>query len=57
MAAARNKLNQLHATGSLILAAYIGLVFNSWLAFGTASAALLVLNVFGGNIRLVGSRR
>jgi acyl dehydratase len=57
MAAARNKLNQLYATGSLILAAYIGLVFNSWLAFGAASASLLVLNVFGGNIRLVGSRR
>jgi hypothetical protein len=57
MTAARNRLNQLHATGALILAAYIGLIFNSWLAFGAATASLLVLNVFGGNIRLAASRR
>ena len=54
---ARGKLNQAYMTGSLILAAFIGLVFNSWTAFGVAFAAVVVLNVIGGNIRLGGSRR
>ena len=54
---ARSKLNQFYATGSLILAAFIGLCFNSWWAFGATAAVLLVLNVLGGDIRLTDSRR
>jgi hypothetical protein len=54
---ARNDLNQMYATGSLILAAYLGLVFNSWLVFGMGAAALLGLNLFGGRIRLAAVRR
>jgi DNA-directed RNA polymerase specialized sigma24 family protein len=44
------------ATGSLLLAAFIGLGYNSWWAFGVAGAILLALNVFGGHIRLAGYR-
>ena len=57
MGAARNKLNELYATGSLILAALIGLAFNSWWVFGAAAAILLGLNVRGGQIRVAGYRR
>ena len=57
MGAARNKLNELYATGSLILAALIGLAFNSWWVFGAAAAILLGLNVMGGQIRVAGYRR
>ena len=53
----RSTLNQMYATGSLILAAFIGLVYNSWLAFGSAAAILLALNIVGGHIRLAGFRR
>jgi len=52
----RSKLNQMYATGSLLLAAFIGLGYNSWWAFGVAGAILLALNVFGGHIRLAGYR-
>ena len=53
---ARRKLNEMYATGSLLLAAFIGLGCESWWAFVTASAILLALNVMGGQIRLAGSR-
>ena len=53
----RSKLNQFYATGSLILAAFIGLAFNSWGGFGAAAMCLLGLNLMGGQIRLAGSRR
>ena len=51
---ARDKLNQAYAYGSLILATFIGLVFNSWVAFGIAAGVLLGLNLMGGDIRLGG---
>lgn len=54
---ARNKLNQAYMTGSLVLAAYLGLVFNSWTAFGVAFVCAACLNIIGGNIRLRGLRR
>ncbi|HEY3789457.1 MAG TPA: hypothetical protein VGL71_11410 [Urbifossiella sp.] len=54
---ARNDLNQMYATGSLILAAYLGLVFNSWMVFGIGAATLFGLNLFGGRIRLAAVRR
>ena len=50
--AARQKLNQLHATGAVVLAAFVGVGFQSWWAFGLGLAALLGLNVWGGSIRL-----
>ena len=49
---ARGKLNQSYATGALLIAAFLGLVFSSWWTFGVAAAILLALNVLGGNIRI-----
>ncbi len=49
---ARRKLNQLYATGAALAAGWFGLGFQSWWAFGVALAALVGLNVWGGNIRL-----
>ena len=43
---ARLQLNQAHATGSLILAAFIGLAFNSWAVFGVGVGSLLGLIPF-----------
>ena len=57
MGAARNKLNQIYATGSLILASLIGGSFNSWWAFVAAAAILLGLNVMAGHIRVARYRR
>ena len=54
---ARNKLNQAYAYGSLVLATFIGLVFDSWIAFGIAAGVLLGLNLMGGDIRLSGGGR
>ena len=54
---ARHQLNQAYSTGSLILAAFLGLVFNSWVVFGVGAGCLVVLNMMGGSIRLAGSRR
>ena len=53
----RNKLNQAYATGTLILAIFIGLAFNSWWVFGAAALCLFALNLFGRQIRIGGSRR
>ena len=53
----RHRLNQFYATGALILAAFIGLAFNSWGGFGAAAMCLIALNLFGGQIRLAGSRQ
>lgn len=41
---ARQKLNQLYATGAIVLAAMIGVGLNSWWAFGAGPAVLLGLN-------------
>ena len=54
---ARKRLNQAYATASLFLAAWIGLAFNSWAAFGIGAGSLLGLNFVGGNIRFTGFRR
>jgi hypothetical protein len=55
---ARSQLNQAYATGSLICAAFLGLAFNSWTAFGVGAGSLLGLNLMGGHIRLLsGGRR
>ena len=54
---ARNQLNKAYAMGSLLLAAFVGLVFNSWAAFGVVAMISLGLNLMGGDIRLGGGRR
>jgi hypothetical protein len=54
---ALGKLNQAYATGAVLLAALVGLAFQSWWAFAVGVVALVGLNVVGGNIRLVPARR
>jgi len=49
---ARRKLNQLYATGAVVLAGFLGLVFQSWWAFAAFLLGLIGLNVWGGSIRL-----
>ncbi|QDU19423.1 hypothetical protein [Urbifossiella limnaea] len=49
---ARQKLNQLHATGAAVVAGMLGLAFQSWWAFVAFLLGLLGLGVWGGSIRL-----
>ena len=55
----RHRLNEAYATGAVILAAFLGLVFNSWWVFGVGLGVLLLLKVLGGQIRVArtGHRR
>ena len=53
---ARDKLNEAFATGSLLMAAFLGCVTGSWGVFIVAAAILLFLNLLGGDIR-PGNRR
>ncbi len=53
---ARHKLNQSFAIGTLLFASFIGLAYNSWIAFGVSWTILLALNFLGGNIRIGGYR-
>ena len=54
---ARQKLNQIYATGAIVLAAVVGAALNSWWAFGVGLAVVLGLHVWGGSIRLAPARR
>ena len=45
---ARQKLNQAFVTGSLITAAVVGFLAQSWWAFMVTAAILLVLNLHKG---------
>lgn len=54
---ARTKLNEMYLAGSLLWAAFIGLVFNSWMAFAAAVGGPVALQMVGGNIRLARARR
>lgn len=47
----RNRLNEAYMFLSLVWAAFIGWVFNSWAVFGTVAGVLIALNLIGGNIR------
>ena len=51
---ARNKLNQAYANGSLLIAAIVGVLFESWTLFWLTLAYCLVSNLSTGDIR--GSR-
>ena len=48
---ARQKLNQVYATASLLLATFIGCLAQSWAAFVIALIVLLALNLLAGDIR------
>ncbi len=54
---ARRKLNQAYTSGALVLAGFVGLAFQSWVAFVVGLATLIGLNVVGGNIRPAPTRR
>lgn len=54
---ARQKLDQIYATGAIVVAAVIGVGLNSWWGFGVGLAILLGLNTWGGSIRLAPARR
>jgi hypothetical protein len=54
---ARQQLNQAHATGALILAAWVGAIFQSWWVFGIFLVLFLALGMWGGSIRLAAGRR
>jgi hypothetical protein len=53
---AREKLNQAYASGSLMIAAVVGFLAQSWWAFVIAATILLLLNMSAGDIR-PGKRR
>ncbi len=48
---ARHKLNQAVIQGCLIVAALVGLLFQSWTVFLLAAAVLVGLSVHSGEIR------
>jgi hypothetical protein len=48
---ARTKLNYAYIEGSLLIAALLGLVLQSWPIFFAALVALLIGNVVNGGIR------
>ena len=48
---ARQKLNQLHVNGSLVLAAIVGWLSESWALFAVAAAFLLALSLCSKEIR------
>lgn len=56
MRTARHKLNGAHLNGALVIAAVIGGLAGSWLAFGIALGGLLISSVISGEIRLNGRR-
>lgn len=49
---ARQKLNQGFIVGTLAIAGLIGGVTSSWVAFGIAAGVGLLLNLYGGDIRI-----
>lgn len=55
--AARHKLNQAFIAGTLATAGLIGGVTGSWIAFGVAAGVGLLLNLYGGEIRVTRRRR
>ncbi len=48
---AREKLNSAYIGGSLLIAAIVGAVTDSWFVFMLTAAILLALNVHSGDIR------
>ena len=54
---ARHKLNQAVIQGCLIVAALVGLLFQSWLVFLLTAAVLVGLSISSGEIRWHSSRK
>jgi hypothetical protein len=54
---ARQKLNAVYASSCAIIAAAVGVGFQSWLAFAIALATGLALKTHDGGIKLSGRRR
>ena len=48
---AKEKLNAANFLGSLLVAALVGGLTNSWIVFAIALAALLIANIHAGDIR------
>ncbi len=48
---ARQKLNRLHLAGNVLLAGVVGTFTQSWLAFLSALAVLVGLDLYTGNVR------
>jgi Na+(H+)/acetate symporter ActP len=48
---ARTKLNAIAIVGSILIAAVVGVVFESWIAFLITAAGLIALAVHEGGIR------
>ncbi len=48
---ARNKLNVAHTNGCLVIAAFVGMMTESWAVFLLAFAALMIGGVASGDIR------
>lgn len=51
---ARQKLNQAHVNGALVVAALVGAVTQSWIVFVVAALLAVGLSVHGGGIRTRG---
>ncbi len=54
---ARKKLNGLYMGVAVLVAAYVGLAFSSWWAFGVTVAVITVFNTHAGNTRWAATRR
>ncbi len=54
---ARKKLNGLHTVIAALVAAYVGLVANSWWGFGIAFGLIMAFNAHAGNTRWAANRR
>ncbi len=54
---ARKKLNGLYMGVAVLVAAYVGLAFNSWWAFGLTVAVITAFNTHAGNTRWAATSR
>jgi hypothetical protein len=54
---ARTKLNVSYVNGCLVLAAIVGLLFQSWVVFLVVAAILVAGDLYIGSIRPSGQRR
>lgn len=54
---AGKKLNGMYLTGCAVLAAFLGLAFQSWWAFGVTFVLAAGTQLLAGNIRLAAGQR
>ena len=54
---ARTKLNAAYFLGAGLLAAFVGIVFQSWLAFLIVFSVLVAINCYEGSIRMTPIKR